>query len=260
MIDEQANCKNTNLQFSEHEYIADEVPCDRIPWYKCAITLFTHPRETISQSLNHETPYGLIWSSMLSILLGIAYVLTLYMNPVEKDEIYNLLRNSGISEQSLSQQFIVSMISSIFMIIIGIFVSALIVSVCFQVLKLFFKDKVSFKSLYALSIYSIFVTYSLNLVDNILKLITQVNTSVLSISAFFSQEILENNLLLQTLCNTISIPTIYSIVIMTIGYSVLTKKSTLHATIVMLIYQVVALSYSYGLLVLSHNLSQSILF
>ncbi|WP_054744145.1 YIP1 family protein [Cellulosilyticum ruminicola] len=253
MIDEHINGDNINLPVSECEYIADE-----IPWYKCAISLFTHPRKTISQSLANETPYGLAWSSILSIILGIAYILTLYINPIEKEEIYNLLRNSGISEQALQQQFIISMISSIFMVIIGIFASALIVSACFQVLKLFFKDKVSFKSLFALSVYSIFITYSLNLVDNILKLITQVNTSVLSISAFFSQEILKSNFLLQTVCNTISIPTLYSIVIMVIGYSVLTKKSTLHATIVMLIYQVIALSYSYGLLVLSHNLSQSI--
>ena len=59
--------------------------------------------------------------------------------------------------------------------------------------------------------------------------------------------------MLQTLTATLSIPTIWSIVILIVGYKVMTRKSTLKATIVVLILEAIGIAFTYGMLLLSQT-------
>lgn len=235
--------------------IAEEMKV-KVPWYKNFANLFVAPSKTMAETIEADPikgiGFGLGWSAVLSIIC----ILVTYMNPLQKIAMYDLSRKMGVAEEQLSQTFQLQVISGCITGAIAVAVSALITAVVLQIIKAICRDKGSFKKLFIIALLSQVVTYVISIIDALLQYFIGSTTAVLGIGSVLGAEALTSSPLLQTLASVISVGNIWGIVVLAVGYKVMTRKSTAKAIIVVAIYEVLGFGFTYGSLMISQSAMQ----
>lgn len=223
------------------------------PWYKNLINLFIAPTKTMEETIEADpvkgTGLGIFWASFFSVIV----TLLTFINPLQKQAMFDALRQAGTAEDTIQQSYQLQLISGSIMVVITVIFGAFISAVGLQIIRAICKDKGSFKKLFIIVLFSCIVSSALNCIDAAFQLAIGTKVSVLGIGAILSADIVAANPMLQTLTATLSIPTIWSIVILIVGYKVMTRKSTLKATIVVLILEAIGIAFTYGMLLLSQT-------
>lgn len=224
-----------------------------VPWYKNLINIFIAPTAAMEETIEADPPkgigLGLLWATLFAAL----YTLTYSLNPLQKAQIYDLGRKAGMAEDKLAQYFQLSMISGTVTAIITVALGALMTAVVLQIIKAICRDKGKFKKLYIIALFSQVVAFALNLVDNGFKYLVGTINPVLGVASLMSAEAIKASPLLQTLANTVTVPNIWALIVMVIGYQVMTKKSTVKAVVVVAIYELLMFGMSYGIFVLQYS-------
>lgn len=226
------------------------------PWYKNLVNIFIAPAKAMEETIEADPIKGMGLGFFWSILFAVVYVLITYSNPLQKQQIYDMLRNMGTTEDKLAQAYQMQMISGGIGVVVGVALAALIIAVGLQIIKAICRDKGRFKKLYIMSLFSLIVSYALMCIDGVFQLLVGTTTTVLGIGSLFSAEAIANSVMLQTLAATISVPNIWSIIVLIAGYKVMTRKSTTKAVVVILIYELIGVAFTYGSLMLSQSAMQ----
>lgn len=221
------------------------------PWYKNLINLFIAPTKTMEETIEADpvkgTGLGIFWAGFFSVI----FTLLTLINPLQKQVILDALRANNIAEEKLQQVYQLQLISGsigvVITVIIGAFISALIL----QIIRAICKDKGSFKKLFIIALFSCVVSAGLNIIDVALQLAIGTKTSVLGLGAILSAETIAASPLLASLVAVISIPNIWSLVILVVGYKVMTRKSTGKAVIVVLILEAISVAMTCGMVMFS---------
>ena len=240
----------------DRERLIAEETKEITPWYKNLMNLFVAPKKTMNETILADPVKGTALGFFSAAFLGIIYMIIYYMNPVVKMTIYDTLRAAGISEERLATQMKITTVSSCIGILVGVLLASLIVTVLLQIIRAIAKDKGSFKQLFIISLLSQVVTYAVLVVDGILQSLLGTSTTVLGLGALFSAETLTQNIALQTLVSEFSVGNIWGVIILIIGYKAMSQKSTKKSVIVVLIYELITVFYTYGMLALSQAATQ----
>lgn len=232
--------------------IAEETKV-KVPWYKNFGNLFVAPSKTMGETIEADPVkgigFGFGWGAVLSIIC----ILITYMNPLQKVAIYDMSRKMGVAEEQLAQTFQLQMISGCITAAIVVAVSALITAIVLQIIKAICRDKGSFKKLFIIALLSQVVTYVITIIDAVLQYFIGATTTVLGIGSILGAEAVSSSPLLQTLASVISVGNIWGVIILIVGYKVMTRKSTAKAVIVVAIYEVLGFAFTYGTLMLSQS-------
>lgn len=226
------------------------------PWYKNLINIFIAPTKAMEETIEADPMKGMGLGFFWSILFGIIATLITYSNPLQKQQIYDMLRNMGTAEDKIAQAYQMQVISGSIIIVISTAFAALVLAVGLQIIKAICRDKGKFKKLYIISLFSLVVSYALTCIDSVLQLVVGTKTTVLGIGALFSAEAVAGSVMLQTLAAVISVPNIWSIIVLIVGYKVMARTSTTKATVVILIYELIGVAFTYGSLMLSQSTMQ----
>ncbi|WP_054743292.1 YIP1 family protein [Cellulosilyticum ruminicola] len=221
------------------------------PWYKNLINLFIAPTKAMEETIEADpvkgTGLGIFWASFFSVIFT---VLT-FINPLQKQALFDTLRQVGTAEDKLEQSYQLQLISGSIMVVITVILGAFISALGLQIMRAICKDKGSFKKLFIIALFSCIVSSGLNCIDTALQLAIGTKISVLGIGAVLGAS--AANPMLQTLAATLSIPTIWSLVILIVGYKVMTRKSAVKATIVVLILEAISVGFTYSMMMLSQT-------
>lgn len=226
------------------------------PWYKNLINIFIAPTKAMEETIEADPIKGMGLGFFWGAIFAVLCILITYMNPLQKQQLYDMLRNTGVAEDKLAQAYQMQMISGGIVGVIGVALSALIIAVGLQIIKAICRDKGRFKKIYIISLFSILVSYALTCIDSLLQLLVGTTTTVLGIGSFLSAEAVANSIMLKTLAATISVPNIWSIIVLIVGYKVMTRKSTTKAVVVVLIYELIGVAFTYGSLMVSQSAMQ----
>lgn len=235
--------------------IAEEMKV-KTPWYKNFGNLFVAPSKTMRETIEADPVkgigFGLGWGTVFAVI----YILVTYMNPLQKIAMYDLSRKMGVAEDQLAQKFQLQVISGCITSIIAVAFSALITAVVLQIIKAICRDKGSFKKIYIIALLSQIVTYVISIVDGTIQYFIGTTTTVLGIGSLFGAEAVTASPLLQTLASVVSVGNIWGLVVLVVGYKVMTRKSTTKAVVVVAIYEVLTFVFTYGMLMLSQSATQ----
>lgn len=223
------------------------------PWYKNLINIFVAPTKAMEETIEADpvkgTGLGMFWGMVFTLIC----TLLTFINPLQKEFLLDTLRKAGTAEEKIGQMYQLQMISGSIGAIIGVIIAALMMAVGLQIIRVICKDKGSFKKLFIISLFSIIVVYFVSSIDAVLQLVIGTKTTVLGIGSIFGADAVANSILLQTLSSTISVANIWGIIIMIIGYKTMTRKSTTKAVVVVMIYELIGIALTYGMLMLSQS-------
>lgn len=211
------------------------------PWYKNFVNVFFEPKKMMEDCFYEEPPKGIGIGIAGSIIFSLLYVVLTIINPVVKEAGYDQLRMKGVAENLIGQSYIYSQLPLIIGTVIGVFLSALVTAVILKIATLIAKDKAKFSVLYTVGLLSTMVSAAMLFIDRIVGYIIPTQNIVLGATAFFTEGLTANNTVLYTIASVFTIPSIWSIIITIIGYSVATNTSIKKGTIVMLIVEIISL-------------------
>ncbi len=218
------------------------------PWYKNFINVFFAPRKMMEDCFYEEPPKGMGIAIAGSVLFMLLYLILSMLNPATKEMLYNTLRMQGIAEDMISQTYIVSQIGGIVAGVIGVFISGLITAVLLKLLTLITKDKAKFSVLYTVSLLSIMVSSALLFIDRIIGNLIPTQNIVMGATVFLAADALTTNPVLYTIASVFTIPSLYAIVILIIGYAVAAGASIKKSAIAIIIMQVITTAASVALI------------
>ncbi len=235
--------------------IAEEMK-GKVPWYKNLMNLFVAPSKTMHETIEADPVKGIGLGLGWSAVFALIYMLIYYMNPLQKIALYDAYRKQGKAEEELAQVFQMGVISKCLTIVIAVAFSALITAIIFVIIKAIFRDKGSFKKLYIIALLSQVVTYAISIIDGILQYLVGTTTTILGIGAIFSAETVAASPLLWTLSSIISVSNLWSLVVLVVGYKVMTRKSTTKAVVVVGVYELLIFASTYGMFMLGQSAMQ----
>ena len=221
----------------DREKLIEEETREVTPLYKHFINVFIAPRKMMEENFYADPPKGTSVAIVGCLLFTTIYLILTFANPVQVEQVYDGFRMQGIAENMLKQKYMLTQVTGIIAGLISIFLGALVSAVGLQIFKVIAKDKCKFGALYVLTLLSIMASAGWMCVDRIIGYFIPTTTVVLGLPILFDAAELAKNLPLMTVVNLVTIPSIVSIVITIIGYSVLTHTSTKKATLVVMIYE-----------------------
>lgn len=210
----------------DREKIIEEETRFVTPWYMHFVNVFIAPRKMMEENFHHEQPKGLSVGIVGSILFTLIMIFLTYANPLMKQQMFDSFRMNGIAEEMIAQKYVITQITIGIGGIVGIFVGALITAVGIQVAKLIAKDKGKFGALFTLALLSNMVATGLMCIDKLIALFIPTTTTVLGLPILLSEDLLASNIPVMVLSQILTLPSILSLIILVIGYSVITRVST----------------------------------
>ncbi|PHV72111.1 hypothetical protein CS063_01125 [Sporanaerobium hydrogeniformans] len=221
----------------DREKIIEEETRVITPWYKHFINVFVAPRKMMEENFYADPPKGTSVAVVGTILFTALFLILTFANPVQVEAIYNQFRMQGIAENMLKQKYMLAQVTGLIGGLVGVFFGALLSAIGLQIFKVIAKDKCKFGSLYVLNLLAMMTSAGWMCLDRLIGYFIPTTTTVLGLPILFDAAELAKNLPMMTLVNLVTIPSIVSILILIIGYSVLTHTSTKKAAIVVLLYE-----------------------
>ncbi len=241
----------------DREKLIEEETREVTPWYKHFINVFIAPRKMMEENFYADPPKGTSVAIVGCLLFTTLYLILTFINPLQMEQAYNGFRMNGIAEDMLKQKYMLAQVTGVIAGLIWIFFGALISAVGLQIFKAIAKDKCKFGSLYVLTLLSIMASTGWLCLDRIIGYFIPTTNVVLGLPILFDAVELAKNLPLMTAVNLVTIPSVVSIVITIIGYSVLTHTSTKKATLVVMLYQLVFAGISLGIAMVAQSIMQN---
>ncbi|MDF2615238.1 MAG: hypothetical protein K0S71_3024 [Clostridia bacterium] len=242
----------------DREKIIEEETRFVTPWYKHFINVFLDPRKMMEENFYHEPPKGLSIGIVGSILFTAIMLLLTYANPIMKQQVFDSFRMNGIAEEMIAQKYAITQMSVVIGGIISIFVGGLITAVILQVAKLIAKDKGKFGSLFTTALLSNMVAAALMSIDKLIALFIPTTTTVLGLPILLSEDLLASNIPLMVIAQILTLPSIASLVILVIGYSVVARVSTKKSLAVVASVEVFFILVSMGIAYVGQMMAQNI--
>ncbi len=241
----------------DREKIIEEETREITPWYKHFINVFLEPRKMMEENFYHEPPKGVSVGIVGAILFTVIATLLTFANPSMKQTVYDGFRMSGISEEMIAQKYAMTQVSGVIAAVVMIFISAGLTALVIQIVKAIVKDKGKFGLLFTISLLSQMVGGALMCIDRLIALFIPTANTVLGLAVLIDEDLLAGNLMLTTIVSFVSLPTILSVVILVIGYSVATRVSIKKSTGVIISVQIFFLLVSFGLAYLGQMIMQN---
>ena len=236
----------------DREKLIEEEIRETTPWYKNFINAFLAPRKMMEDCFYQQPPKGIGMAVMGAVIFGMIYSILVTINPISKEMAYNQLRMKGISENMLHQTFTYSLVGSAVGGVIGIFIGALITTILLKITTLIAKDKAKFSRLFTVALLSTMVSTALLCIDAIIGNIIPTIAIVMGPTVFFTEGAVITDPVLYAVASCFTIPNLWKIVILIVGYSVVTganmKKSTISVLIMEMISDVIGISFTAVLL------------
>jgi len=230
----------------DREKIIEEETRFVTPWYKHFINVFLAPRKMMDENFHNDPPKGLSVGIVGNILFTVIMILLTVANPIMKQQVLDSFRMKGIAEEMMAQKFAITQVTGVIAGIAGIFIGALLVAVVIQVAKLIAKDKGKFGSIFAMVLLSNMVAAALMCVDKLIAFFIPTTTTVLGLPILLSADLLASNIPLMVISQILTLPSLLSIAILVIGYSVVASVSTKKSLVVIGSVQVFFILFSMG--------------
>ncbi|WP_070000508.1 YIP1 family protein [Cellulosilyticum sp. I15G10I2] len=209
----------------DREKIIEEETREITPWYMHFVNIFSSPKKMMEENFYHEPPQGMAIGIIGSILFTVIATLLTFINPVMKQTLYDQFRMSGISEEMIGQRYAMTQISGIIAAVVMIFVSAFLTALLIQIVKAIVKDKGKFGSLFVVALFSQMVGSAVMCVDKLIAFFIPTAHTVLGLPILLDEDMLAGNIALNVIAQLLSLPAIWALVILVIGYSVVTRTS-----------------------------------
>lgn len=211
----------------DREKIIEEETRVITPWYKHFINVFAAPRKMMEENFYQDPPKGVSIGIVGSVLFTIIMTLLTFQNPITKQQALDGMRMNGIAEEMLGQGYVMAQVTGTIAAVVLIFIGSFFTALVIQIVKAIIKDKGRFGSLFTVVLLSQMVAAALLCIDRLIAMmIPTASTSVLGLPILLSEDIMLTNMVLGVLAQVATIPSILSICILVIGYSVVTRTST----------------------------------
>ena len=214
------------------------------PWYKHFIHSIIAPGKMMEENLLCEPPKGNSIAAVGSILAILLIVFFQNMNPQIRQAVYDALRQKGIAEDMLGQQYIVSLVVGGIVSFIGVLVIALVQSIVLQVIKSIAKDKSKFGGIFTVVFLGLFISLVVQAVDYFVANLIDVDYLVFNLGSLMNRTALLANSKLMVVMNFFSLERTVSVIYMIMGYSLITHKTKKQAAIRIMILQIIILVFS----------------
>ncbi len=225
----------------DRERLIEEETRVRTPWYKHFINSMIAPTKMMEENFEHEPVRGM---SVAVVGILVFTILTLFLqhaNPSIRQLAYDMLRTGGVEEDMIHQQYMVKLVVSGLVSVIGIFFSVFILTIILQILKAIAKDKCKFASLFTMMLVCYNVYLGVQVIDNLAANMLGVSRTVLNVGSFFSAEALAASSKLSSITLGLSLGEALRFIYMIIGYKILTHVSTKKAIMVCSIFELITI-------------------
>lgn len=209
------------------------------PWYKHFINSIVSPTKMMKENYLQEPPKGNSIAVVGLILSIVVIMMVSNMNAGIRQATYDILRNKGIAEDMLAQQYMVGLFIDGVSMLIGVLFSALTLSIGFQIIKSIFKDKYKFGQLYTVVLMGLYIGAFIQAIDLMVSSYIGVDYLVFSLASFADRVSLVENTRLLNILQFFSLETIVSMGYMTIGYGIISGKSNKQAFLRVAIIQLI---------------------
>ncbi len=222
---DQRDAMDGGFAVVDREKIIEEETRVITPWYMHFINVFCAPRKMMEENFYHEPPKGISVGIVGTILFTIIMLILTYANPLIKEQMYDAFRMQGMGEELLAQRYVMTQLGIIIGGIIMVFIIALITATVIQIVKLIVKDKGRFGSIYTAVLLSTMVSSAITCIDRLIGMFIPTANIVLGLPILLPEDIMMTNMPLAVVSQVLTIPSIAGIIILIIGYSVLTRAS-----------------------------------
>lgn len=229
----------------EREKILEEM--ERIPWWKNFMQLFYSPIKMMKWNFTQDPPQGMSVAVVGLLLFGIIVMVLTYLNPLFKEQIYEIYRMYGIDESQLQEQYRLVQITSTITAVFGLFFKGLITAIVLSGIKLLFKLRGAFQPLCTCVLLAEVVQNAIYCLDLIIGNIIGVLGEVFSLKTLFVAGYLETHQIMGILASTISLNNICFICLVIVGFKIITKASTGKSILVVMIMEGMYFGYQVGI-------------
>lgn len=209
----------------DREKIIEEETRTITPWPVHFINLFIAPRKMMEENFHQDPPKGMSIGIVGSILFGVIATILTFANSAQKEQVLNTLRMAGTAEEMISQQYAMAQVTGVIGVVAGVFLSALFIAVPIQIAKAIAKDKGKFGLLYTIALFAQTVSYAIMVIDRLIGLLIPTTNIVLGLPILFSPDLASTNPTLNAVASVFTLPSLASMAILVIGYSVITRAS-----------------------------------
>lgn len=242
----------------DRERLIEEETREVTPWYKHFIHVFTSPEKMMEECFNADPPKGASVGIVGIILFTIIYMLLCFVNSEYKQVVYDQLRMQGLSETAIDSAYSLSMVTGSIGAVIGVFVSCLFGAILLQIIKVILRDKAKFSAIYKVLLLATMVTYAVQCVDGLVCLAIGQFTTIFSLAPILGVD-MGTTSALSVLANTISLENLVNVLIIVIGYKVITHTSYKKAVVAVVIYEVISIGVSLGIAAFTASLMQNLM-
>lgn len=242
----------------DRERLIEQETREVTPWYKHFIHVFTAPQKMMEECFYADPPKGASVGVVGCILFISIYMMLCFVNPEYKQMLFEQFRMQGVPEASLDTTLQIGMISGIIGAVISVFITCFFGALVVFITKAILRDKGRFGAFYKTMLLATMVMYGIYCVDALIGLVLGRYTTIFSLAPILGVNMLSTTSL-SVIATTISLENIAMLAIMTIGYKVITHSSYKKAIIAIVIYEVISLAFSLGIMALTASLMQGLM-
>lgn len=228
------------------------------PWYKHFIHVFTSPVKMMEECFHQEPSKGASVGIVGIILFTVVCLLLTFMNPSYKQTLFDQLRSQGVGETALDQAYQLGIITGLIGGMIGVFISCLIGGIVLFIIKVLAKDKGRFGTIYKIMLLASMVALAAQSLDALFQLLLGQYGTIFSLAIFLSKEQLQQPIF-SVLSSLFSLQGIVQIIIMIIGYKVMTQISYKKSALRIGIYELFMVGTQIGLASILTSLTQGLI-
>lgn len=226
----------------DRERVMEEETREVTPWYKHFIHLFTAPEKMMQECFNADPPKGASVGVVGTLVFMVLYMALCFVNLEYQEMIYNQFRMQGLSEASINSSFKISMISGIIGAVIGVFISCLFGAILLMIIKMILRDKGKFGAFYKVMLLGTTVAYAIQCIDALIGLALGQFTTIFSIAPILGVDMTVNSIWM-VVANIVSLENLAYIVIIAIGYKVITHTNYKKAVLAVIIYEIITIAF-----------------
>ena len=242
----------------DRERLIDEETRKVAPWYKHFIHVFISPVKMMEECFNQDPPKGTSVGVVGVIVFTVICLGLTFINPQYKQILLNQLRSQGIGEVALDQSYQLGIITGLIGGLIGVFIGCLIGAIVLFIIKIIARDKGRFGTIYKVMLLASMVGLAVQSLDALFALVIGQYGTIFGISILLSQEQLQQPVF-SVVASVVSLQSIAQILIMIIGYKVMTQMSYQKAVLRIGIYELLTVGSQIGLATLLTSFTQGLI-
>lgn len=220
---------------------------EKASWGKNFINLFFSPSKMMKENFYQDPPQGMSIAVIGLLFFGILSMVLCYINPLFKEQIYEMYRMFGMDEAQLAEQYkmvqVVSTISAVF----GVLGSGFITAIVLNTIRILLKLEGGFKVVFTAVLLAEVVQNAIYCLDLVVGNIIGVVGDVFTLKTLFEVAYLEQHVVLGIIISNISLNNICFICLTILGFKIITKSSSKKSIFVVMMMEFIYLGYQIGI-------------